>query len=256
MMKHFLAEAKRIVCDAGMMAKEILPPSRVLRPKKHGGPVTEGDIRVEKYVICELKKQFPDHGFDSEERGQENTDAECVWILDPIDGTGYYVRDVPLYSVSLALERNKELVLGVVYMPELDRIYCAIAGQCATMNDRKIHCSDEVHLSQASIFLEIPSGTSSTAEQQWALEKMSTLIQKVYRVRIMGVGSLGLCFCATGGFDAYVNLGTMWKRHDIAAGQVIVREAGGEFSYLGKRGRNIVAGPAALCSEIQELINL
>jgi myo-inositol-1(or 4)-monophosphatase len=255
-MKHLLVEAKRIVRNAGLMAKEIPPSSRIPRTKIQGSPVTEGDIRVEEYVICELKKQFPDHGIDSEEMGKRNPDAECVWILDPIDGTDYYVRDVPLYSVSLALERNKKLVLGVVYMPELDRIYYATAGQGATMNNRKIRFSDEAHLSKASIFLEIPSGTSSSAEQQCSLEKMSALIQKVYRVRIIGVGSLGLCFCATGGFDAYVNLGTMWKRHDIAAGQIIVREAGGEFSYLGERGRQIVAGPAALCSQIRALIGL
>jgi myo-inositol-1(or 4)-monophosphatase len=238
------------------MAKEILPRPKVLHHKKFGEPVTEGDIRVEEYVISSLKKLFPDHGFDSEERGQENIDAEYVWILDPIDGTKYYAKDVPLYSVSLALVRNKQLVLGIVYSPELGRMYCASTGRGATLNDRGICCSDEKDLNKASICLEIPSRSSSSGEQQWALGKMSMLIERAYRVRIIGVGSLGLCFCAMGGFDAYVNLGCIWKYCDNAAGQVIVQEAGGEFFYAGVKKRQIVAGPKALCDEIRAVLKI
>jgi fructose-1,6-bisphosphatase/inositol monophosphatase family enzyme len=85
---------------------------------------------------------------------------------------------------------------------------------------------------------------------------MYVLIEHAHRVRIIGVGSLGLCFCAEGGFDAYVNLGSTWKHHDIAAGEIIVREAGGEFYYVGKQGKQIVSGPAALCNEIREALKI
>lgn len=255
-MTLFLEEARKIILSAGKMVKNLPLGSRDPIPKEHGQFFTQGDLDVEEYVSKKLKEQFPDHGFDSEEMGEKNSKAEYVWILDPIDGTSYYAKDVPFYSVSLALERNKQLVLGIIYSPELDRMYCASTGRGATLNGRGIRCSGEKHLNKASICLEIPSKDSPREELRWALEKMSVLIEHAHRVRIIGVGSLGLCFCAEGGFDAYVNLGSMWKHHDIAAGEIIVREAGGEFYYVGKQGKKIVSGPAALCNEIQEALKI
>jgi myo-inositol-1(or 4)-monophosphatase len=252
-----LAAAKKIVQEAGHRASRLSLGSRkILKRKKNGDLVTTGDHDVEKYVRKELEKQFPDHGLVFEEMGQKNPTAEYVWILDPIDGTKYYAKGIPLYSVSLALARDRELILGVVYTPELDRMYCASSGQGATLNGHKIQCSNETYLDKTSICLEIPSRDSTDAELRWALEKMSVLIEQTYRVRIIGVGSLGLCFCASGGFDAYVNLGSMWKRHDIAAGQVIVQEAGGEFLYVGEEEKQIIAGPETLCSKIRDILKI
>jgi len=257
-MDGFLSAAKKIVSEAGLMAKKMLSSSHIRDHKQHGDVVTDGDICVENHVISSLEKLFPNHGFDSEEMGQKNADAEYVWILDPIDGTKYYNKDMPLYAVSLALkQRGKETpILGVVYSPEFNRMYSAGIGKGAALNGRPIYCSDVDRLEDASICLEIPSRDSSSAELQWAMEKMSVLVRHAYRVRIIGVGSLGLCFCAMGGFDAYVNLGCLWKPCDHAAGRVIIREAGGEFSYLGKQGRQIVAGPTALCNEIRTILNV
>ena len=255
-MKHFLEEAKKIVLIAGKMAKNLPLDSRDRIPKEHGQFYTQGDLDVEKYVTNNLKERFPDHGFDSEEMGKKNTEAEYVWFLDPIDGTSYYAKDVPFYSVSLALAHHGKLVLGIVYCPELDRMYCATTGRGPTLNGHKICCSNENDLEKASICLEIPSKNSPLPKIKRALRKMSVLIEHSYRVRIIGVGSLGMCFCAAGGFDAYVNFGSMWKYHDIAAGQVIVQEAGCEFSIFGKDQRQIVAGPAALCKEIRAIVNL
>ncbi|MCK4626921.1 MAG: inositol monophosphatase [Phycisphaerae bacterium] len=252
-MNEFLTIAERVVREAGLKAKQMISSSRICKHKPYGDIVTEADLFVEEYVISSLKKVFPGHGFDSEERGQENVEAEYVWILDPIDGTKHYVRNVPLYSVSLALERHKEPVLGVVYSPESDRMYCASTGGGATLNGGKIHCSKPESLKKALICLEIPSRFSTRDEQRWAIEKMSVLVEHVYRVRIIGVGSLGLCLCAAGGFDAYVNLGNTWKYCDIAAGQVIVREAGGEISHIGGQ---IVAGPATLCNKIRAILEI
>ncbi|MHC4477256.1 MAG: inositol monophosphatase family protein [Planctomycetota bacterium] len=252
-----LLAAQKVVREAGLVARENL--SRSHRAKAYGEIVTEGDTHVEKHVISFLQGLFPDHGFDSEERGRVNADAEYVWVLDPIDGTRYYAKDVPLYSVSLALEQRKEggkeLVLGIVYSPEFERMYCASTGRGATLNGKTIRCSGEDDLEKAQICLEIPNRDCPGEQLAWALEKMSVLIEHAFRVRIIGVGALGLCFCASGGFDAYVNLG-WWKDCDIAAGQVIVREAGGEFFFLGKEGRQIVAGPAALCSKIRDVLGI
>ena len=255
-MSDFLPDAVRIVREAGSMAQEMVSRARVIRRKEYGEIVTDGDISSEEHVISSLKKLFPDHGFDSEERGRENPDAEYVWILDPIDGTKYYAKGVPLYSVSLALARHGELILGAVYTPELERMYCATMGGGATLNGKTIRCSSETRLEKASVCLEIPSRDSPRDELRWALERMVVLIESAYRVRIIGVGSLGLCFCAAGGFDAYVNLGCTWKYCDHAAGQVIVREARGEFLHPGRQGRQIIAGPRALCDQIVHVLEI
>lgn len=255
-MNSFLEEARKIVLSAGKMVKNLPLDSRYPIPKEEDQFFTQGDIDVEDYVSNKLGEQFPGHGFDSEEMGKKNSKSEYVWILDPIDGTSYYSKDVPFYSVSLALAHRGELVLGIVYCPELDRMYCASMGDGAILNGQAIHCSGEKRLEKAHICLEIPSANSHQCELRWALEKMSVLIERAYRVRIIGVGSLGLCFCASGGFDAYVNLGSMWKRHDIAAGQVIVREAGGKFLYVGEEEKQIIAGSGKLCDKIRDLLKI
>jgi myo-inositol-1(or 4)-monophosphatase len=253
---NFLATAEKIVREAGLIAKKMSSYPQVLKHKEHGDIVTEGDLSVEEYVLSSLKEQFPNHGFDSEEKGGENIKAEYVWVLDPIDGTKYYAKNIPLYSVSLALEYRGEPVLGVVYSPEFDQMYCAAAGCGAALNGNSINCSSEKHLDNATVCVETPSRDSSKDERQWAIEKMSMVIEHAYRMRIIGVGSLGLCWCAIGGFDAYLNLGCIWKRCDHAAGKVIIQEAGGEFHYFGKQKKQIIAGPASLCNEIRTMINL
>ena len=252
-MVELQATAEQIVRDAGAKARRMIQRARVRQHKEHGDIVTDGDLCVEEYVISSLKKLFPDHGFVSEEKGAERADAEYVWTLDPIDGTKYYARDVPLWAISLALARNAEPVLGVVFSPELDRLYSARAGQGATLNSRPIHCSTEQRLEQASICLEIPNRDSDADERKWALGKMADLVERAYRVRIIGVSSLGLCFCAAGGFDAFVSLSSPWHEWDVAAGRVILCESGGEYRV---HGRRIIGGPTALCGEIQALLGV
>lgn len=252
-LENFMEMARQCVVEAGRGAKRMIRQSHVLRLKELGDLVTDGDLFVEEQVISFLRARFPGHGFVSEERPPENPEAEYVWILDPIDGTKYYAKDVPLYGVSLGLRRGGELILGVVFLPEMDRLYCAASGLGATLNDRPIHCSGEEKLSRASICLEIPSGMAPEEERREALGRTAVLVERTCRVRVIGVGSMGLCFCAAGGFDAYVNLGSSWKDCDNAAGAVIIREAGGEFILV---GRQIVAGPKLLCSQIREAIGL
>ena len=257
-MKDFLEEAEKIVHIAGCMAKEGLFGRDVERIKSYGDIVTKGDEEIEKFVIDSLRKLFPCHGFDAEESGHENIDAEYIWVLDPIDGTKYYAHRIPLYSISLALKQHggEKPILGVVFAPELNRMYCAYMGKGASLNKQRIYCNDKVDIEQASICLEIPSRYSSSIERKFAMEKMSLLVEKAYRVRIIGVGSLGLCFCAEGGFDAYVNLGSKWKNYDVAAGRIILNEAGGEFLRIGQEGRLIVAGPNLLCDTIRDILKI
>ena len=135
-------------------------------------------------------------------------------------------------------------------------MYCTATNRKVKLNGKRIEKLSEQHIENASICLEIPSRYSPREDQRRALEKMFVLIERAYRVRIIGVGSLGLCFCASGGFDAYVNLGSMWKLHDIAAGRVIVQEAGRKFLYAGEEKKQIIAGPEKLCGKICKVLKI
>ena len=256
-MESLLQAARKVVREAAVGASKIPVPSRSsLRDKAFGDLVTGGDLAAERHVVTELKRLCPDYGFDSEETASENPEAEYTWVLDPIDGTKYYARDIPLYSTSLALRRGDEPILGVVHCPELNRLYSAGAGQQATLNGEAIRCSTQTSLEQATICLEIPSRYSPPAERRWGMEKMAVLVERCFRVRILGVGALGLCLCAAGGFDAYVNLNSATKPHDTAAGEVIMRGAGGQYLRVGRQEKLIVAGPEKLCAALRELLDL
>ncbi len=254
-MQTLLQHAERVVREAGDLAKDMIQRSTVQhRYKEHGEIVTEADLLVERHIISSLTALYPDFGFRSEEEGELHTeDAEYVWILDPIDGTRYYAKGNPLYSVSLALEQHGALVLGVVFCPEFEQMYCAYAGGGATLNGWRIHVSELECLEEALVCLEIPSKDSRPEELAWALDKLPVLIHGAQRIRILGVSAMGLCLCAMGGFDAWVSLNSAWKEHDVAAGQVIVKEAGGQFRTFGRR---IVAGPAVLCEKVVALLDL
>ncbi len=246
-----LNQAERIIRRGGDRAVEIAGESQVRREKRHRDIVTDGDLAVEEMVISDLHERFPHHGFHSEERPPENTSAEYVWVLDPIDGTKHYARHLPYWAVSLGLEHRGEPVLGAVYLPECGRMYSAAAGYGATLNGRPIRCSSQTSLSDAFLCVEIPHAQSNPSLRSWAIDRLQKLMERTLRVRIIGAGALGLCFTAAAGFDAYVNLGSSFKKVDYAAGRVILAEAGAIFE---PRGETILAGPPELCKPIRELL--
>jgi myo-inositol-1(or 4)-monophosphatase len=211
-----LETAQSIVRDAGGIASRQFGNATVLRTKAFSDIVTASDLEIERFVIDQLRQHFPDHGFDSEERGQEHADAEFVWVLDPIDGTKYYTRGVPLYSISLALEQQGRPVIGIVYNPETGQMYSSLAGGGVSLNGEHVTCSQLERVDEVTVCLEIPSSQSSAAERRWACERIERLIDGVRRVRMLGVGALGLAYCATGAFDVYVNLGSATKHCDIS----------------------------------------
>ena len=252
-MERKLELAMRLVREGGMMAKEMIRHAAIQADKGRGDLVTEADVCVEKYILDALITAFPEHGIFSEECGGRNTDAEYVWVLDPIDGTKHYVKGSPIYSVSLGLTKAGESILGVVYLPETDQLYAAHRGTGVTLNGRPMRCSIESRLDRSLVCMEIPSRHASETVQRASLLKMDALIRSSQRVRIVGISSIGLCWCASGIFDVYVNLGSAWQPHDVAAAKVIVTEAGGRFLQNGQR---LVAGPAGLCEQVESAVGV
>lgn len=247
-LKEYLDFAVEAVRGTGLLDED----RTAIRSYKNGiDPVTEGDLYVEERIVGLIQQKYPGHGIISEERDEEHGDAEWVWVLDPIDGTKYYARGVPLYSISLALRHEGEEVVGAVYSPAQDRIYAARRGGGATMNGEPIACSSAGDLSSCTVFAEIPGSDSGPVEVCRALDDLRTLIAAAFRVRILGAGALGFCLLASGGIDVYANLGSIWKEWDIAAGKLIAREAGAGFAPL---GGGFVAAPDPLFDTVLDLL--
>lgn len=244
----FVATAERIVLEAGKLATSVFRRATILQHKPGGDLVTQADLAVERFVLSELAAAFPDHGVLSEEAGERLGNGEYVWVLDPIDGSRHFSQGLPLYSVSLALRRADELVVGVVYDPETRELFSASPSCGARLNGTPIRCSPRVALSESTVCLEIPRGSAPPDVLEDALGALPVLMRHASRVRVIGVSALGLCYCAAGAFDAYVNLSRTSKVWDLAAGECILKAAGGTISRLPNAW--ILGGPAPLHDEL------
>ena len=197
--------------------------------------VTEADFASQEAVRQVLAGHFPDHGFLGEEipeagKSDANTDphaAEFCWVVDPLDGTLNYIRQLPAYAVSVALRHGDRVVCGVVYDPVLDECFAAELGKGATLNGQPIDASacEQVGLAviAASLPTDIPRGSTEVG-------RFVEVMHQAQSIRRFGSAALNLCYLAMGRLDAY--WATCVKVWDVAAGQLIVTEAGGTVTHL------------------------
>jgi len=205
--------------------------------------VTAADRMAEEILVEELSESRPGYGFLLEEGGEiKGTDPSHRFIIDPLDGTSNFMHAIPHFAISIALERNGELVSGVIYDPSRDEMFRAEKGKGAFLNDRRLRVSVRTTMETALLATGIPfMGRPGHAQFLKELHKVS---QQVAGVRRFGSAALDLAWLAAGRYDGY------WERNlqlwDIAAGIVLVREAGGTVSDItGKKpldGTSILAG--------------
>ena len=191
--------------------------------KKDLSIVTEADTAVEKFVRKQIKKEFPSHNILGEEFGG-SIGKGYVWVIDPIDGTTNYSRGGSLFSISLALMKNKKLVCGVVYAPALNELYYASRGKGSFLNGREIKSSNK-KLSESIVSI----GFAIRRDIAKGKKIIKLLFPpRVYRFRINESAALSLCYVASGKYDACIDPSlNLW---DIAAGALIIEEAGGKVS--------------------------
>ena len=197
--------------------------------------VTETDEEAERKIMEVLWEVFPDHGILTEESGQIEGQIEgqsdTRWIVDPLDGTTNYVHSVPFFCTSVALERTGEVVVGVVHEPLANETYAAERGGGITLNGDPIGVSDTGEPARALL------GTSfadRTEELEAGLDLFGRFAGLVRGVRRLGSGALDLCYVAAGRFDGCYEQG--FSAWDVAAGALIVEEAGGEVTdHHGRR---------------------
>ncbi len=202
--------------------------------KGPGGFVSKADLKSEKILKEELQKARPTYGFLMEESGEvKGTDAQFRWIIDPLDGTTNFLHGIPHWSISIALQKDDEIVAGVIYDPVRDELFHAEKGAGAFSRGKRLRVANRSSLVDGLVAVgdkhfrdgaRLPSGCG---------------------IRRMSSACLDLCYVATGRFDAYWEDGL--KPWDKAAGGLIVKEAGGYVSEM-DGGKNIVYGSGILAA--------
>jgi myo-inositol-1(or 4)-monophosphatase len=224
---------RRVAIDAaraaGQLLKSELPGSRRIAYK--GSPtnlVTEMDARVEELIVGRLAAAFPDDAVLAEERGATAGRSGRRWIIDPLDGTTNYAHGLPTFAVSIALETAKRVDLGVVFDPNLDELFVAERGHGATLNDRPLAVSTAATLDESLLATGFPYNIREARDNN--LKEYAAFSVRARAVRRMGSAVLYLAWLASGRLDGYweLRLGP-W---DVAAGSLLVEEAGGQVTDL------------------------
>ena len=214
--------------------------------------VTSVDKAAEAEIIEIIQKSYPDHTIISEERGVlEGKDSDIQWVIDPLDGTTNFVKGLPHFSVSIAIRVKNRTEVGVVYDPIRNELFTAVRGEGAKLNEVRLRVDSQNELNGAILATGFPFKQPSLMQTQFAI--MNNLIDEAADFRRTGSAALDLCYVASGRVDGYFEMGL--KPWDCAAGDLIVREAGGlvcDFNaghgYL--RSGNIVAAPARILKEM------
>ena len=218
MLKACRKAAKTLIRDFGEIEK------LQVSVKGPGDFVTASDKKVEKILIEELGKARPNYSILSEEIGEIKNDDEFKWIIDPIDGTSNFLHGIPHFGISVGLEQNKEIICGIIFDPIKDETFAAEKGNGSYLNNQRMRVSARSKLENCIIFTGGPK--LDAKDRDLSLEEYNKFSSKVLTpIRKMGSASLDMAYVAAGRCDGF------WQRNlnywDIAAGIILVKEAGG-----------------------------
>ena len=255
-MNPTLFELKSWAMQAGEILKAGVGQEHRIRLKGVVNLVTEMDQRSEDFLVKEIRAHYPDHSILTEESGSlAGLDGRC-WYIDPLDGTTNYAHGLPIFAVSLAYAEGGEMQLGVIYDPMQDELFWAEKGGGAWLNDQPLHVSETRELIQSLMVTGFPYDLLDTPNNN--LENFTRLSRLTQGVRRLGSACLDLCYVAAGRLDGYWEIRLApW---DLAAGALIVREAGGVVTSLDggsdllRPPYSIVAGNPALQPELLKLL--
>lgn len=229
--KHFLLD---VIQEAGEIMIEGQSSDFRTQSKSHYNDlVTEYDVKVENHITERIKKKFKNHSILGEENGEFLSDNnEYLWIIDPIDGTVNYAHHIPLFSCSIALMHQNELILGAVYNPMTRELFHAMKNHGAFLNDRPIHVSTQSDFKKSLLV----TGFSYQATQSaFTFPLFEKIVSQNIPIRRLGSAALDLAYVACGRFEGFWEEGL--KPWDIAAGYLLITEAGGRISdFEGEKG--------------------
>ena len=226
-MLEFLQAAEEAARRAGHVLRAWSSKFTV-REKSRSNLVTEADFAAQEAIHDFLKGRYPQHGFHGEEGLNEvRPDSPYRWVVDPLDGTTNYVHGFPYFAVSIGLEFEGRLVVGAIYDPTRDEMFLAARGSGATLNRRPLHKSDVTELSQAMVVASLPVATHP---DDIAVKRFLRMLPHAQTVQRTGSAALNLAYVAAGRLDAFWS--TSLKPWDMAAGVVLVEEAGGRVTKV------------------------
>lgn len=214
------------------------------------------DKQAEEQLVKELQQILPEAGFITEEGTVTERGAEYNWIIDPLDGTTNFMHGLPLFSISIGLMQNSEIVLGVIYEVSHDECFYATKGGGAFCNDRPIHVSGVEKLSDSLIVTGYPY--TDFGKTDTYLQILKAYMQQSHGVRRLGSAAIDLAYVAKGIFEGFFEFNL--NSYDVAAGVILVREAGGYVSlFTDNNGdpvfdREIVASNGRVHGEMLQVI--
>jgi myo-inositol-1(or 4)-monophosphatase len=227
--------AEQMARKAGGLLKEKLSQKHEIYYKSEINLVTEADKMSEDLIVTAISRNYPGHGVLSEESPVIAGSGKLRWIIDPLDGTTNYAHGYPVFCVSIALEDNGVVILGVIYDPMRDEMFIAARGEGTYLNDKKLLVSTTVDLSRSLLATGFPYDIRSSKKNN--LNYFNSMARKAQAIRRAGAAALDLAYVAAGRFDGFWELKLMpW---DMAAGMLMVEEAGGMVSDIAGGAWNI-----------------
>jgi myo-inositol-1(or 4)-monophosphatase len=227
--------AEHTARGAGAILKLGFNKNYKIRYKGRIDPVTEFDLKSEKFIIAAIQKRFPDHGILSEEGNDREAIEPFLWIIDPLDGTVDFAHGFPVYCVSIGVEYRGRSIVGAVYDPERDECFTAGIGLGARLNGKKIRVTTEKKLERALLATGFSYSIATAKRNNLGL--FARMAKEAQGIRRLGSAALDLCWLASGRLDGF------WELHlhpwDTAAGKLIVEEAGGKVTQFDGRPHSI-----------------
>lgn len=220
--------------------------------------VSRVDRESETLIRDEVNEAFPEHGFIGEEYGSSDSGAVIQWVVDPLDGTTNFLRGIAHYAVSIAVMQDQQLTHAVVFDPAKDELFSASAGKGAWLNEKQIHCAKLDAFAGVLLATGVPYSGENLAEVESFTNTMNGLLKKqTSGIRRLGAAALDLAYVAAGRYDGFweANL----KPWDIAAGVLLVQEAGGQvMDFTGGQdyldNGDIIAAPGLICEEMLSVV--
>jgi myo-inositol-1(or 4)-monophosphatase len=226
-LKRYLDVARDAALASGQSLRQSFGLVHQVTYKNKVDPVTTADLEAEALILDVLSQQFPTHSILSEETGDINKGSAFRWIVDPLDGTSNFLHGVPHFGVSIALFKSNSPIIGVIYDPMANELYTTVRGFGAFLNKTRLEVSTVKHLLKGMFGTGFSTSPKALRQQYLTLGK---IITHCGAIREPGSAALGLCYVSRGIYDGYWESGLqLW---DVAAGMLLVAEAGGVVSNL------------------------
>ena len=243
--------------SGGSYIRSRLNRARHIEHKGEIDLVTEADLGSEKRIIQVIRTHFPDHTILSEEKGLSRGSAEYAWIIDPLDGTTNFAHGLTTCCVSIALTKNDLPLIGLIWCPFTDELFSAVSGRGAFLNGRPLSVSKIEQVQDSLLVTGFPYNVRQILPR--VMNRFMRCLEASQGIRRLGSAALDLCYVAAGRFEAF------WEEYlkpwDVAAGQLIVTEAGGQVTDFGNQPfkpemKSILASNGRIHHDMLNLLDL